>query len=127
MTYNNTKLVVTHDNAKLVENIEEAREDLPLPKVEFKALHNRLVVKRIANEATSPGGIIIPDAAKEKPDQATVLATGPGKRDFNGTLIPTCVEVGDTILFSRYAGSEINLNGEDLLVISEDDVMLVLV
>ncbi len=92
----------------------------------FRPLHNRLIVQRLDEEEKTSGGIIIPDTAKEKPSQGKVIAAGPGKRDDNGNLIALDVAVGDRILFSKYAGSEATLNGEEYLIISEDDVLAVL-
>ncbi len=92
----------------------------------FRPLHNRLIVQRLDEEEKTSGGIIIPDTAKEKPSQGKVIAAGPGKRDDNGNLIALDVAVGDRILFSKYAGSEATLSGEEYLIISEDDVLAVL-
>ena len=91
-----------------------------------RPLHNRLIVQRLDEEEKTSGGIIIPDTAKEKPSQGKVIAAGPGKRDDKGNLIALDVGAGDRVLFSKYAGSEANLNGEELLIISEDDVLAVL-
>ncbi|MEE9278678.1 MAG: co-chaperone GroES [Myxococcota bacterium] len=92
----------------------------------FRPLHNRLIVQRLDEEEKTSGGIIIPDTAKEKPSQGKVIAAGPGKRDDKGNLIALDVAVGDRILFSKYAGSEVTLDGEEYLIISEDDVLAVL-
>ncbi len=92
----------------------------------FRPLHNRLIVQRLEEEEKTAGGIIIPDTAKEKPSQGKVIAAGPGKRDEKGNLIALDVAVGDRILFSKYSGSEATLNGEEYLIISEDDVLAVL-
>ena len=92
----------------------------------FRPLHNRLIVQRLEEEEKTAGGIIIPDTAKEKPSQGKVIAAGPGKRDDKGNLIALDVVVGDRILFSKYSGSEVTLNGEEYLIISEDDVLAVL-
>jgi chaperonin GroES len=92
----------------------------------IRPLHNRLIVQRLDEEEKTSGGIIIPDTAKEKPSQGKVIAAGPGKRDDKGNLIALDVGAGDRVLFSKYAGSEANLNGEELLIISEDDVLAVL-
>jgi chaperonin GroES len=87
-----------------------------------KPLQDRLIVKRLAEEDKSTGGIIIPDTAKEKPQKGKVVAVGPGKREKDKVL-PLAVKTGDTILFAKYAGTEIKLNGEDHLILREDDVL----
>jgi chaperonin GroES len=87
-----------------------------------KPLHDRIIVKRIEEEETSKGGIIIPDTAKEKPQQGKVVAVGPGKRD-DGKLVPLDVKAGDTVLFAKYAGTDIKIAGEDHLILREDDVL----
>jgi chaperonin GroES len=92
----------------------------------MRPLHNRLIVKRLEEDEKTSGGIIIPDTAKEKPQQGKVIAAGPGKRDDKGKLIALEVQKGDRVLFSKYAGSEVNLDGEEHLIISEDDVLAIL-
>jgi chaperonin GroES len=92
----------------------------------IRPLHNRLIVKRIDEDETTSGGIIIPDTAKEKPQQGTVIAAGPGRRDDSGNLVALEVQKGDRVLFSKYSGSEVNLDGEEHLIISEDDVLAIL-
>jgi len=87
-----------------------------------KPLQDRILVKRLAEEAKSKGGIIIPDTAKEKPQRGKVVAVGPGKRE-DGKVHPLDVKTGDTILFAKYAGTEIQLGGEDHLNLREDDVL----
>jgi chaperonin GroES len=94
------------------------------PKV--RPLHNRLIVQRIQEEEKTSGGIIIPDTAKEKPTEGKVLAAGPGKRDEKGNLIAMDVKKGDRVLFSKYGGSEVTLDGEETLIISEDEVLAIL-
>ena len=89
----------------------------------IKPLGDRLVVERIEQEEKTAGGIIIPDSAKEKPKQAKVLAVGAGAKDENGKRIPVDVAVGDIVLFTQWAGSEIKLDGKDLLVLKESDVI----
>ena len=91
--------------------------------MKFRPLHDRVVVKRIDAEAKTAGGIIIPDTAQEKPQTGEVIAVGPGGRDENGKLIPIDVKKGDRILFGKWSGTEIKLNGEDLLIMKESDVM----
>ena len=88
----------------------------------IKPLHDRLVVKRIKEEERSKGGIIIPDTAKEKPQQGKVVAVGTGKRD-NGKVVPLDVKSGDTILFGKYSGTDINIDGEEHLILREEDVL----
>ena len=89
----------------------------------FRPLHDRILVRRIEAEEKTAGGIIIPDTAKEKPQEGEVLAAGPGARDDNGQLQPLDVKVGDRILFGKWSGTEIRLNDEDLLIMKEFDVM----
>jgi len=89
----------------------------------FRPLHDRILVRRIEAEEKTAGGIIIPDTAKEKPQEGEVIATGPGARDDSGKLVPLDVKVGDRILFGKWSGTEIKLNGEDLLIMKESDVM----
>jgi len=88
-----------------------------------RPLQDRVIVKRIEEEDTSPGGIIIPDAAKEKPQQGEVIAVGPGKRDEDGRLQALDVKPGDRVLFGKYAGTEIKLDGEERLIMREDDIL----
>lgn len=89
-------------------------------------LHDRVLVKRIAAEPTRRGGIIIPDSAKEKPQEGKVLAVGKGKVSEDGKKIPLDLKTGDRVLFGKYAGSEVTLDGEDLLILKEEDVLGVL-
>ncbi len=91
-----------------------------------RPLHNRLIVRRIEEDDKTSGGIIIPDSAKEKPQQGDVIAAGPGKRDDTGNLRKMDVQRGDRVLFSKYSGSEVSLAGDEHLIISEDDVLAVL-
>ena len=89
----------------------------------IKPLHDRVVVKRLESEEKPAGGIIIPDTAKEKPMQAEVVAVGPGGRDESGKLIPLDVKVGDIVLFAKWAGTEVKLDGVELLVMKESDII----
>src|SRR5204863_3676460 len=91
--------------------------------MKFRPLHDRVVVRRIDAEEKTAGGIIIPDTAKEKPQQGEVLAVGPGKRDEAGKLVPLDVKTGDQILFGKWSGTEVKVDGEDLLIMKEDDIM----
>jgi chaperonin GroES len=97
-----------------------------MAKSKFRPLHDRVVVKRIDAEAKTKGGIIIPDSAKEKPSQGEVVAVGPGGRDEAGKLIPIDIKVGDRVLFGKWSGTEVKLDGEDLLIMKESDIMGVL-
>jgi chaperonin GroES len=90
--------------------------------VKFRPLHDRVIVKRIQEEEKSAGGIIIPDTAKEKPQEGKVVAVGPGKQD-DGKVIPLGVKAGDKILFGKYSGTEIKLDGEEHLIMREDDIL----
>jgi len=94
-----------------------------MAKTKFRPLHDRVVVKRIEAEEKSAGGIIIPDTAKEKPSQGEVVAVGPGGRDENGKLIPMGLKAGDRVLFGKWSGSEVKLDGEELLIMKESDIM----
>jgi chaperonin GroES len=94
--------------------------------MKFRPLHDRVVVKRIDAEDKSAGGIIIPDTAKEKPSQGEVIAVGPGGRDDNGKLIAIDLKAGDRVLFGKWSGTEVKLDGEELLIMKESDIMGVL-
>jgi chaperonin GroES len=91
--------------------------------MKFRPLHDRVVVKRIEAEEKTKGGIIIPDTAKEKPQEGEVVAVGPGARDESGKLVALELKAGDRILFGKWSGTEIKLDGEDLLIMKESDVM----
>jgi len=97
-----------------------------MAKTKFRPLHDRVVVKRIEPEEKTAGGIIIPDSAREKPQQGQVIAAGPGGRDEAGKLIPIDVKVGDKVLFGKWSGTEVKLDGDDLLIMKESDIMGVL-
>ncbi|AXS78893.1 co-chaperone GroES [Dechloromonas sp. HYN0024] len=92
----------------------------------IRPLHDRVIVKRIEAERTTASGIVIPDSAGEKPDQGEVLAVGPGKRDDNGKQIALDVKVGDRVLFGKYAGQGVKVDGQEVLVMREEDIMGVL-
>ena len=94
--------------------------------MKFRPLHDRIVVRRVDAEERTKGGIIIPDTAKEKPQQGEVIAVGPGARDENGKLQPLDVKVGDRVLFGKWSGTEVKIDGEDLLIMKESDIMGVL-
>ena len=94
-----------------------------MAKTKFRPLHDRVVVKRIDAEEKSKGGIIIPDTAKEKPSQGQVIAVGPGGRDKSGKVITPDVKAGDKVLFGKWSGTEVVLDGEDLLIMKESDIM----
>ncbi len=95
--------------------------------MKFRPLHDRVVVKRIAAEEKTRGGIIIPDTAKEKPQQGEVVAGGPGGRDEAGKLIPIDLKVGDRVLFGKWSGTEVTIDGDEVLIMKESDIMGVLV
>jgi chaperonin GroES len=97
-----------------------------MAKLKFRPLHDRVVVKRIEAEEKSKGGIIIPDTAKEKPQEGEIVAVGPGGRDENGKLIPIDVHPGDRVLFGKWSGIEVKIDGVDYLIMKESDVMGVL-
>ena len=94
--------------------------------MKFRPLHDRVVVTRIDAEEKTTGGIIIPDTAKEKPQEGRVVAIGPGGRDENGKSIPIDVKVGDRILFGKWSGSEVKIDDEDILIMKESDILGVL-
>jgi len=94
--------------------------------MKFRPLHDRVVLKRIEAEEKTSGGIIIPDTAKEKPQEGEVVAVGPGGRDEAGKLIPTDLKAGDRVLFGKWSGTEVKIDGVDYLVMKESDVMGVL-
>ena len=94
--------------------------------MKIRPLHDRILVKRIEEESKSSGGIIIPDSAKEKPAEGKVIAVGAGKLDDDGEAIPLDVKKGDRVLFSKYAGTEVNIEGGEHLIIREDDVLGIL-
>ena len=89
----------------------------------FRPLHDRVVVRRVEADTKTAGGIIIPDTAKEKPQEGEIIAVGPGARDEAGKLMPLDVKVGDRILFGKWSGTEIKIDGEELLIMKESDVM----
>ena len=97
-----------------------------MAKSKFRPLHDRVVVERVNAEEKSKGGIIIPDTAQEKPSQGEVIAVGPGGRDENGKLIIMGVKAGDRVLFGKWSGTEVKLDGEELLIMKESDIMGVL-
>ncbi|MFC0400823.1 co-chaperone GroES [Paraburkholderia rhizosphaerae] len=91
----------------------------------LRPLHDRVIVKRLDQETKTASGIVIPDAAAEKPDQGEILAVGPGKRDDKGSLIALDVKIGDRVLFGKYAGQTVKVDGQELLVMREEDIMAV--
>ena len=91
--------------------------------MKFRPLHDRVVVRRLEAEEKTAGGIIIPDTAKEKPLEGEIVAVGPGARDETGKLVPLDVKTGDRILFGKWSGTEVKLDGEELLIMKESDIM----
>jgi chaperonin GroES len=91
--------------------------------MKFRPLHDRVVVRRIEGEEKTKGGIIIPDTAKEKPQEGEVVAVGPGARDDNGKIVPLELKAGDRVLFGKWSGSEVRIDGEELLIMKESDIM----
>ena len=89
----------------------------------FRPLHDRVVVKRVDSEEKTKGGIIIPDTAKEKPQEGEVVAVGPGARDESGKLVPLDVKAGDRVLFGKWSGTEVKVDGQDLLIMKESDIL----
>jgi chaperonin GroES len=94
--------------------------------MKFRPLHDRVVIRRIEENEKTAGGIIIPDTAKEKPSQGEVLAVGPGARNEKGELVALDVKVGDVVIFGKWSGSEVKIDGQDLLIMKESDIMGVL-
>jgi chaperonin GroES len=94
--------------------------------MKFRPLHDRVVVKRVEEDTKTKGGIIIPDTAQEKPMQGKIIAVGPGARDESGKLVPLDVKKGDTVLFGKWSGTEVKIDGEELLIMKESDIMGVL-
>jgi chaperonin GroES len=92
-------------------------------KLRFRPLHDRVVVKRVDAEEKTSGGIIIPDTVKEKPSQGEVVAVGPGGRDESGKLVPIDLKVGDRVLFGKWSGTEVKIDGDELLIMKESDIM----
>jgi chaperonin GroES len=91
--------------------------------MKFRPLHDRVLVRRVEQDEKTKGGIIIPDTAKEKPMEGQVIAVGPGGRDENGKLVPLDVKAGDRVLFGKWSGTEVKIDGEDLMVMKESDIM----
>ena len=91
--------------------------------MKFRPLHDRVVIRRIEGEEKTKGGIIIPDTAKEKPQEGEVIGVGPGARDESGKLVPLDLKTGDRVLFGKWSGTEVKIEGEDLLIMKESDVM----
>jgi chaperonin GroES len=94
-----------------------------MAKTKFRPLHDRVVVRRLESDEKTKGGIIIPDSAKEKPQQGEIIAVGPGGRDESGKLIPIDVKAGDKVLFGKWSGTEVKLDGEEFLIMKESDIM----
>ena len=94
-----------------------------MAKTKFRPLHDRVVVRRIEADNKTAGGIIIPDTAKEKPQEGEIVAVGPGGRDESGKLVPIEVKTGDRVLFGKWSGTEVKINGEDLMIMKESDIM----
>jgi chaperonin GroES len=117
----NSSLPFDHPQSPLLSG-----DEVTMAKTKFRPLHDRVVVKRIEAEEKTAGGIIIPDTAREKPQQGQILAAGPGGRDEAGKLIPIDLKVGDKVLFGKWSGTEVKLDGEDLLIMKEADIMGVL-
>jgi chaperonin GroES len=91
--------------------------------MKFRPLHDRIVIRRIEGEDKTKGGIIIPDTVKEKPQEGEVIAVGPGARDESGKLVPLELKAGDRVLFGKWSGTEVKIDGQDLLIMKESDVM----
>jgi chaperonin GroES len=94
--------------------------------MKFRPLHDRVVVRRVEEDDRTKGGIIIPDTAKEKPQQGEIIAAGPGARDEAGKIVPLDVKAGDRVLFGKWSGTEVKIDGQDLLIMKESDILGVL-
>jgi chaperonin GroES len=94
--------------------------------MKFRPLHDRVVVKRVEEDTKTAGGIIIPDSAQEKPQQGEIIAAGPGARDESGKVVPLDVKKGDKILFGKWSGTEVKIDGKELLIMKESDIMGIL-
>jgi chaperonin GroES len=105
-----------------VNTSNNSREKI-MAKLKFRPLHDRVVVERLESEEKTKGGIIIPDTAKEKPQEGKVVAVGSGARDENGKIVPLDVKAGDVILFGKWSGTEVKLDGKDYLIMKESDIM----
>jgi chaperonin GroES len=112
-----------NDRFGLPLNLRPRADEDDMTKLNFRPLHDRVVVRRIEAEEKSAGGIIIPDTAKEKPQQGEVIAVGPGGRDEAGNLVQLEVKAGDKVLFGKWSGTEVKLDGEELLIMKESDIM----
>jgi chaperonin GroES len=95
--------------------------------MKFRPLHDRVLVRRVGEEDKSPGGIIIPDTAQEKPNTGEIMSVGTGARDENGKVVPLAVKAKDKILFGKWSGTEVRLEGEDLIIMKESDIMAVVI
>jgi chaperonin GroES len=91
--------------------------------MKFRPLHDRVVVRRVESEEKTAGGIIIPDTAKEKPQEGEIISAGPGARDESGKIVPLDVKTGDRVLFGKWSGTEVKIDGEELLIMKESDIM----
>jgi chaperonin GroES len=116
-------LTAYQNNTFLIHPPRSRADEEAMAKLKFRPLHDRVVVKRIDAEEKSAGGIIIPDTAKEKPSQGEVVAVGPGGRDEAGKLIAIDIKVGDRVLFGKWSGTEVKLDGDELLIMKESDIM----
>ncbi len=94
--------------------------------MKFRPLHNRVVVRRVEEDTKTAGGIIIPDSAQEKPQQGEIIAAGPGARDESGKVVPLDVKKGDKVLFGKWSGTEVKIDGKELLIMKESDIMGIL-
>ncbi|MCB1385134.1 MAG: co-chaperone GroES [Nitratireductor sp.] len=94
-----------------------------MAKLNFRPLHDRVVVRRVESEEKTAGGIILPDTAQEKPSEGEIVAVGSGVRDESGKLVPLDVKAGDRVLFGKWSGTEVKINGQDLLIMKESDIM----
>src|SRR5471030_2348445 len=111
------------DRCFLVTSCARRADEEPMAKLKFRPLHDRVVVKRIDAEEKASGGIIIPDSAQEKPSQGEIIAVGPGARDEAGRINKLDVKAGDRVLFGKWSGTEVKLDGDELLIMKESDIM----
>ena len=116
-------MLSAYHNNDFYSTLRARADEESMAKLKFRPLHDRVVVKRIDAEEKTAGGIIIPDTAKEKPSQGEIVAVGPGGRDENGKIIQMELKAGDRVLFGKWSGTEVKLDGEELLIMKESDIM----
>ena len=123
----NELFLVTTNALKVQRSTEDTDHAMtPEESMNFRPLHDRLLLRRFEEEERSAGGVIIPDTAKEKPMQGEVVAVGPGARDAKGEIVPLDIAVGDRVLIGKWSGTEVKLDGEELLILKESDILAII-